>query len=291
MDLPSLTLQDMTWLSELSKTRSIRELARRFQTPPGQVSKAIQRLERKCGAKLIERSQFGVTLTAEGRRFAAVFGQILEQAGQLEEKPAAARIYGVGATSFLINHLLATAAPDGEPRLRFLEMNPDQLTVAGLRHAFELAFHFGKLEWPGSWHQEKIGEVRWSLCARYGHPLGKSPVMKDILQYPFVLPAYWSSEGLAHGNDSGPIPLSRRRRGHETATAEAALHIVRVTDQLAYLPDLLIEPYEQRKEVRRLEARGGGGAVKQLYVAVRAEAMPDKTFQFIKSRVEARLSI
>ena len=268
MDTLSLTLNEMRILAEIEKTRSIRELARRDQVPPSQISKAIKRLEIKTDSKLIERSLHGVTLTAEGRKAAKIFRQILDHAEQLSAEATdaqPAKIFGVGSTSFLINHLLVRSSvglKGGNWRLRFLEMNPDQLTVAGLRHAFDMAFHFGKVDWPSSWHQDKVGEIHWSLCCRTKHPLTKAaaPALKDVLKYPFVMPAYWSQEGLALGNDNCPVPMEKRLKGHETATAEAALHLVRVTDQLAYLPDILISTYEKLGEVKKLKLRAAQSA-------------------------------
>jgi len=292
----SLTLNEMRILTEMEKIRSIRELARRDQVPPSQISKAIKRLEHKAGGKLIERSIHGVSLTAEGRKAVKVFRQILSQAEKLAESRTGtktARVLSIGSTSFLINHLLVRTSAgldDQQWRLRFLEMNPDQLTVAGLRHAFDMAFHFGKVDWPASWHQEKIGEVGWSLCCRAGHPLPKTAQVKDVLKYPFIIPSYWSQEGLFLGNDNCPIPIEKRTKGHETATAEAALNIVRVTDQVAYLPDILIRAYERLGEVRTIPLKAAKSQPKSLFISVRSEAVPEKLFQSMKERVDALLA-
>ena len=295
MDLLSLTLNEMRILTEMEKIRSIRELARRDQVPPSQISKAIKRLEHKAGAKLIERSIHGVSLTTEGRKAAKIFRQILVQAERLAEGPRTvknAQVLAIGSTSFLINHLLVRMAALKEPgwRLRFLEMNPDQLTVAGLRHAFDVAFHFGRVDWPSTWHQERLGEVNWSLCCRTDHPLPKAATVRDVLKFPFVVPTYWSQEGLALGNDNCPIPLEKRVRGHETATAEAALNIVRITDQVAYLPDILIRTYERMGEVRTIPLRAAKAQPKTLYISVRSEAVPERLFQSMKGQVSSLLA-
>jgi DNA-binding transcriptional LysR family regulator len=295
MDPLSFTLYEMRILVELEKTRSIRELARRDQVAPSQISKAVKRLEIKGDSRLLERSVHGVTLTDEGRRTAKIFRQILSHASKLmeESENQPTKVLGVGSTSFLINHLLVRITGDKglHPwRLRFLEINPDQMTVAGLRHAFDLAFHFGKVDWPASWHQEKIGEINWSLCCRTGHPLNESPSVKDILKYPFVMPSYWSQEGLTLGNDSCPIPMGKRIRGHETSTAEAALGIVRVTDQVGYLPEILIGTYEKLGEVRRLEIRAARTQPKPLFVSARSDAVSEKLFHVLKRSVHKLLT-
>lgn len=295
MDPLSFTLYEMRILVELEKTRSIRELARRDQVAPSQISKAVKRLEIKGDSRLLERSVHGVTLTDEGRRTAKIFKQILSSASKLmeESENQPSKVLGVGSTSFLINHLLVriTGEEAIKPwRLRFLEINPDQMTVAGLRHAFDMAFHFGKVDWPASWHQEKICEINWSLCCRTKHPLPESASIKDLLKFPFVLPVYWSQEGMALGNDSCPIPIGKRIRGHETSTAEAALNVVRATDQLAYLPDILIGTYEKLGEVRRIEIKSARTQPKHLYVSARSDAVPDKLFHAMKSAAQVLIT-
>ena len=109
--------------------------------------------------------------------------------------------------------------------------------------------------------------------------------------YPFVMPAYWSQEGLALGNDNCPVPMEKRLKGHETATAEAALQLVRVTDQLAYLPDILISTYESLGEVKKLKLRAAQSAPKTLYMSVRSDTVPDKLFQSMKQSVASLLLV
>lgn len=297
MRLSDLTLFEMKLLVELDRTKSIRELARREGQLPSQVSKAIKRLEQKTGRKLIERSVQGVVLTVDGHESLPVFRGILEKAECLEDKNRNVKtptLVGVGSTSFLINHLLvpvlATLKP-ADVRFRFLEITPDLFTSAGLRHAFEMAFHYGKIEWPGTWHQEKVGDSNWNLCCRKGHPLlsRKNLQLKDVLQFPFVIPSYWTQEGFALGNDGCPIPLSKRIKGDETATAEAAMAIVRRTDQIAYLPDILIRNYEELGEVQTLKVKGGSGDPRPLYIAVRSDLISEKLFQEIVKRTKAAL--
>ena len=54
----------------------------------------------------------------------------------------------------------------------------------------------------------------WSLCARNGHPLHDKKVVteKDVVKYKFILPAYWTQEGFALGNDGCPLAVQKRLR-------------------------------------------------------------------------------
>ncbi len=77
------------------------------------------------------------------------------------------------------------------------------------------------------------------------HPLPNRPSLKKVLECNFVLPTYWTAEGLVRGNDQFPIPIAKRKAGFETATADAAIPILLATDQIAFLPDLLVRPMIQ----------------------------------------------
>lgn len=298
MDLQSLTLQELDLLVSLVRTRSIRELARRQGQLPGQVSKALKRLENKMQKRLVERSVRGVVLTHEGLRVLPIFEDILARAETLrdgQKQQPQQTLLGVGSTSFLINHhlvpCLSVPKLTSSVRFRFLEISPDQFTNAGLRHAFEIAFHFGRIEWPSTWFQEKIGEVGWNLCCNSLHPLAKKKTLTpaDVLKYKFILPSYWTQEGFSLGDDGGPIAVEKRIKGHETSTAEAAMALVRATDQVAFLPNILIRAFEQRGEVHSLNVRGWETANRPLYLAVRSDLISKKFYQEIREAVVSRL--
>lgn len=295
VDLKSLSLYEIDLLVELVKTKSIRELARRQGVTPSQISKALRKLEQKAKARLVERSVHGVVLTHEGLRILPVFQDILARAESLAETGTGgqASVLAIGSTSFLVNHLLiptlGRSALAETSRLRFLEIAPDQFTNAGLRNAFEVAFHFGKLTWPGTWHQEKVADVKWSLCCRNEHPLAKKAVTeREALKYKFIVPSYWTQEGFALGNDGCPVPMQKRLRGHETSTAEGAMALVRATDHVAYLPEILIRTFADSGEVRRLEVRGWEEA-RPLYLTVRADLISEKRLKQIRDAVTAKI--
>lgn len=67
--ISSIKIRDLEIFLEVSRAKSIREVARRLNTTPGNVSKTIQHLEAKLGTKLYKRSVSGVLLTAQGWRF------------------------------------------------------------------------------------------------------------------------------------------------------------------------------------------------------------------------------
>jgi len=294
--LQFVTLQEMELVVALSKTKSIRELARRVQLPPSQISKNIKRLEQKIGSVLIHRSLHGVTFTKEGQRILPVVRRVLHAAEGLRRdvKDKERSTIGVGATSFLINHLLTKAFSSTEMlaldiNFRFLELAPDQFAAAGLRNAFEVAFYFGKIEWPGTWFSMKVGEIPWEFCVRKNHPLTqlKKVRVKDIRPYRFVLPTYWTQEGLFEGDDSCPIPRTQRLVGSETSTAEAAIAIVRESPYIGFLPSILIKTYEDLGRVSTLNVESVAKVKRPLFMAARADAIKEKLFQDMANGAKA----
>ena len=65
--------------------------------------------------------------------------------------------------------------------------------------------------------------------------------------------------------------------------------LVRSTDQLAFLPDLLIRSHEERGEVRRLDVKGWSTPTRPLYMTVRSDLLSRKLYQEIRDTVIAQL--
>jgi DNA-binding transcriptional LysR family regulator len=172
---------------------------------------------------------------------------------------------------------------------RFLDLAPDQIIPVGLRNGFEMAVHFGALAWPGTWSTQSLGKSRWVLCARHEHPLSKRPGLAQILEFPFVVPTYWTADGLVRGNDQFPIDIKKRKMGFETATADAAVPILLETDHLAFLPNLLVRPFIDRKLLREIRATDLPMISRELFLTVKADAVPAKAFATLASALSASL--
>lgn len=290
--LGNLKLKELEVFYLAAKTKSIREVARRLKTTPGQISKLIQSVERKMKTTLFKRSNFGIVLSETGAQLVLLSEEILESAYKIEslQQKQTNKIVAVAATSFLINYLVAPAAVKDKQTsppsaFRFLDLAPDQMISAGLRGAFEIAFHLGRLDWPQTWLSEKIGKIEWVLCVRANHPLKKQILKSELLQYPFISPTYWTSEGLMKGNDFFPVPVSKRKAGHETSAADTAIPILRQTDQIAFLPSLLIASQVESGKLRVLRLKEIEPVFRDLYVSVKTDAVKAAVFEAIKFNV------
>lgn len=300
-EISKLRLKDLEIFDDVARSKSIREVARRMRSTPGQISKAVQNLEKTLGTKLFKRSVAGVLLTGEGTELLNVIRDVLNDCERIEAVLAGkrqaplSRTLAIAGTAFLNTHFTTPVVCRGAKlwpttTFRFLDLAPDQMVATGMRGAFDLAVYHSALSWPKSWFVKKLGASRWSLCARTDHPLAKRPSLKQVLEYRFVLPAYWTSEGLVHGNDHFPVPMSKRQIGFETATADAAIPILLETDQLAFLPEILIKRSVAAGDLRRVRVQDLPDVKRDLFLSAKADSVPASIFEQLKELLSEELS-
>ena len=301
-EIAAIRLRDLEIFQEVARAHSIREVARRIHSTPGQVSKSIQNLEKMVGFKLFRRSVSGVLLTSHGTELQAIVQKLLESSDKIENlvagrgKAKGSKFLAIAGTSFLNTHfttpLICRFAKEwGSTLFRFLDLAPDQIVAVGLRGGYDLAVHFGALSWPGTWTTQRLGKSRWTLCARVGHPLAKRPSLKQILEFPFVIPTYWTAEGLMRGNDQFPLPVAKRKAGYETATADAAIPILMETDHVAFLPHILVQPFLKSQQLRELRTEDLPLVEKDLFLSAKSDSVSAKIFQGLVDKMSASLKL
>ncbi len=299
---------DLQIFSEVCRTKTIRGVARRLAMTPGQISKSIQGLESKFGQPLFKRSPSGVLLTNAGADLLKIAAEILEGAEKMDRvlvdgtSSKRASVLALASPLFLTNQLVVPAVSamssdssgtTDDYGFRFLDLGPDQLVPAALRGAFEIAVHFGTIAWPSTWLSTLIGHSRWVIALRDRHPLQSGASLDDVLAYQFVMPSYWTSEGLVRGNDQFPVPAAQRRLGFETSTADAAIPILLQTDQIAFLPEILVRPWLKSKQLRTISLQGLGDwtdVEKEVYVTVRTDAITHRLHQSLVTQLKKSLS-
>lgn len=314
--ISQINLFDIEIFIDLASIKSIRELARRRNLQAGQLSKMIKKLENKVGSRLIERSLSGIILTRQGQEFLKCSEKMIKMVDEIHEinsdlnTKKNKNLYSIGAPTFLSSHLTAVVASgfkntpnnssnnssinssnnsenSNETRFRILDFSPDQITSAGLRGAFDMALHIGKLDWPRSWESVQVGQLRWGLFANKKHPLNlqKPITLAKILKYPFLVPVYWTNEGLFVGHDQCPIPFSKRIRGFETATADAALMIAKNTQQLVFVPEVLANSHVLIKDLVQIPTPFWENVERPLYISVRTDAVSQRMFKEFKEQI------
>lgn len=281
--LRSLSLFELQLFVEIADLASLRATARLLGMTPSHASKVLARVEAKTGFRLFNRSAAGVTLTREGVSLKDAARDVLKAAEALDPtRPGEATgglLLGIGSVSFLTHELLAPnladlAALEDRLRLRLLDLSPDQVLISGIRGMFELAVHVNRLEWPSSWTTTSLGETDWVLVGRSGHPLGRRATPEDATRYPFIVPTYLKGDAFAVGNDFCPIPWHRRIKGHEASTALIAAAIVKHTDQLAFIPRLVVRTLLADGALAEIAVKGFQDFSLPVFLAAKADAVP-----------------
>lgn len=289
-----IKMKEILMFVELARTQNMRELSRKTGVGPGQISKLIKSLEHKTQMKLIERSPKGVRLAPEAKDSLSHFEKIYQQHLQFQQASVPetnSQVLNFAATSFLSTHVIPSVISqlnfDQEQfRFRVFELSPDEFTTVGLRSGFDFAIHVDTLNWPKTWYSEKMGNVRWGLYAKADHSLDGTVNQTEVLRFPFVYPAYWSGNGIQLGEDGCPVPYSKRIKGHETATAQAALQILAQTQQLAFLPDLLASSYIDLGLIKPLSVKGWKEVSKPLYFSVKNDLVKKSLFDRLSFAIQ-----
>jgi DNA-binding transcriptional LysR family regulator len=282
MGIEDIKLREVNLFLSLLKLKSVRELGRQENMQPGQVSKWIASLERKVGSPLIVRSASGIRPTARAVELLPIFEKMhtLGQKLNGETVKNETNVYSFASSSFFSTHLIPliiTGLKD-DTKIKMIDLAPTNFIPAALRGAFEFCLHSRKLDWPQTWTTREVGSLKWHIYARKKHPILKNPGRKSILKYPFVIPIFWTPDGTQYGDDQCPIPLSQRIKGHETATAASAAEIVKATDQLAFLPEILARRPEFSLEVVKMP---GKAIEKPVYLSVKNTTVKQSDFDLM----------
>jgi DNA-binding transcriptional LysR family regulator len=219
--------------------------ARELGVTPSQVTKAIARLEKQMGTSLLVRSERGVSITDAGHLWAAEFAQWVRRSRALHRQGHEQLVRMTVAATPLLHELLLpplAASVDGL-MLRGVQLLTRHIRALISERLFELALLQDEVGWlPQGWSARRVGTIRSALyaspetAASFGHRLLTT---EDVSRLRFVGPISLSESGeLVAGDDGCPIPLSRRRIGHETQTISSALEIAALTNQVVFGPEL-----------------------------------------------------
>jgi len=177
----ALTIDDFALFARVAELRNLSAVAREREVPPSQVSRALARLERECGARLVHRTTHGLSLTEEGETVAAHGAQVLALADQLDAELDQRRAEPSGlvrvATSPVFGLFLLPcleALLDRHPRLR-IELDADDRLVDIARDGIDIALRTGEPASDGL-VARPIGQLVRVVCAapsylaRHGTP-------------------------------------------------------------------------------------------------------------------------
>jgi DNA-binding transcriptional LysR family regulator len=123
----NLAFDDLTLFARVATLGTLSAAAREREVPVSQVSRALSRIEKTCGARLIHRSTHGLSLTPEGQTFLGycrrITGTLEELEGEFAAQAAAASgLVRVAASTVVAQYLLL-------PSLAGLHQRHPQLRV------------------------------------------------------------------------------------------------------------------------------------------------------------------
>lgn len=299
MNVEDIKFREIQIFLNLLKVKSVRELGRQYNLQPGQISKIVTALELKLGQSLFERSANGLTPTARAMELVPSFEKIVEVQDLLSDRRESNSnedSYSFGSSSFFSTHLLPLIIREMEKgqqkkfKVRIVDLPPSLFIPSALRGAFDYCLHSNILDWPKTWTTAKVGTMQWQIYARKGHPVLKNPNLREVKKHPFVMPIYWTNEGTRYGDDQCPIPMSDRKKGHETATASSALEIIKITDQLAFLPDIVALDAERKGDVAPVLLSSQPVVKRSVYLSVKNGVVKQRSFELISKAAKFALS-
>jgi DNA-binding transcriptional LysR family regulator len=288
--LDDLTVRELRILSDLPYFDSLRALARSKGFQPAHLSKLVAALERKLNIQILKRSSLGVSLTQEGLDLSKKSRQIIEQ---IEEIGSGKKIfqlkkynryYTFGARGFL-NNILAPhiskvfdlCFPDFG--IRFIDLSPEETVNSARSSNLDFALSLDELDLGKTFIQSKIGFLDWGLFVRNEHPL-KNPVEPNELNnFRLIRSAYWNGKTVISSENLLQVDLKHKSWGHEVQTALTALSLIRMTNQLAYIPKAVGQQSVVEGWGRELLVTGAKPLRHQLYFAVHRENIKNSMFQ------------
>jgi DNA-binding transcriptional LysR family regulator len=226
--MQKLQFDELALFARVADLGSLSAVARERDVPVSQVSRALDRLEQACGAKLLRRSTHGLSLTEEGRTFLAYSRRAVDALEELEGQFAEragepAGVVRVAASTIVAQYQLVPSLPglaQRHPRLsvdlevgdRLLDLARDGIDIA-IRTASSL---------PDTVVARQMGSLGRALYAApsyaqahglpatvgdlAGHRLVTNNTVPALNDWPFVVdggPQRFPAQGHWRANDTG----------------------------------------------------------------------------------------
>jgi len=144
-----LSIDDFALFGRVAELRNLSAVAREREAPASMVSRALARIEKLCGARLVHRTTHGLSLTDEGEALAAHGARVLEAAQALdadldERQREASGLVRVATSPVMALVLLPALEPllQQHPRLR-VEIAAEDRMVDLAREGIDIAIRSG----------------------------------------------------------------------------------------------------------------------------------------------------
>jgi DNA-binding transcriptional LysR family regulator len=238
-------------LLAVQRTGSISGAAREMRVTPSQVSKAMARLERHFGVRLLSRGARGVAPTPAGRhvipRIANAVEELRATTGMRDDQGPAPELTVAGPSYLIANMLPSMAALLPRTRVRGIELAPAVLRSRVAENVFDVALSPGGIEnRPAAWTTDGVGALRMALFARpaFAERLGPLPLTTErVKTLPFIGPAKMGGDRFVTLYDDCPLSIEERWIAHEAQTIGAGLEFASQTDHVVFGPHIAAKRY------------------------------------------------
>jgi DNA-binding transcriptional LysR family regulator len=280
-------LGDMEIFAEVVAAGSMTAAAQRLGLAVAGISKRIQRLESKLGARLLERSTRRIVLTEAGEGFHCRIGRVLEA---FEDAVA----FTNEVSGALAGHL-RVVAPSGFGRLhvaphvqKFLEAHPaielelelSDASVDMLGSGFHLALHIGELS-DSPLVAKKLAPMSDVLCAAPAYLAGAGEPLhvSDLGSHQLLAPKPESSWRLREDGEPLDVPVRGRLR---TSSFDVIRQAVISGAGIALLPTWSIEQELAQGRLRRILPGCSRSCAGLFALYTSKELLPRKARAFIE---------
>lgn len=223
-----LAFDDLALFARVVALGTLSAAAREREVPVSQVSRALSRIEKNCGARLIHRSTHGLSLTPEGETFLGycrrITGLLEELEGDFSSQALeASGLVRVAASSVMAQYLLLpslAALHTRHPQLR-VDMDVSDRLVDLVHDGIDIAIRTA-LTLPDTLVARRIGSLGRALYAAPSylgdagspaepgelrrHRLVTNSAATQLNLWPFVVdgkPLQIAAEGCWRANDTG----------------------------------------------------------------------------------------
>ncbi|MBK7857008.1 MAG: LysR family transcriptional regulator [Archangiaceae bacterium] len=278
-----IRLNDVMVFLSVREHGSVTAAARAFSSTPSHVSKAIDRLERQLGTRLLAKSGRGVTLTPAAMRLLPLLTSAADALRRARKRVDSPRDITVASPSYLLWAFVpALAEAIDSMRFRALQLAPPGILAAMGTGQFEVALNTGEARLPPSWVAEPLGELPAALFASpaLAKQLGR-PTLETLRRVPFITPVSFKGGQWEPIDDGCPLPVGERLNGHEAPAIGLALEIASTVPQLTFGPRIAAR---QHLKMRRLvEVPVPGWKVSSpMYLAVEMDRVTARELQLLK---------
>lgn len=290
--IESLRFEDVVTFLTVHHTRSISAAARQLDVTPSQVSKAVSRLERFVGARLLARSSRGVAVTMAGLRVIPMLEELARGVRDLRARPDVAPVVRVAAPSSILASVAGLLARHARAaRYSCLELDPVRTRALAYEDVFDVAVLCDDRPLGDVYTHERLGEVESCLFARppLARRLGPQPIVaQSLCGVPFVMPLLLQDSGITGGRDLCPLPFEARTHGHAATTFDAALALAARSDQLVFGPRVAARGELARGELVEIAVEGWDVRW-AVYLACHATRVQAKTARALTATLSAWL--